>query len=125
MTEFDNKSETDGSTEPSYHLLISIIFCVQIISQRFDVVITGLELYVEVSGQPRRHGTYQRFQVILSSWDFQCYGNSTEKSVWAGIISNVELLPAFGPCLFYLSRLQVLPPFSSVLPRLFPFPLKH
>lgn len=103
MIEFNHRSETDGSTETSYHLM-SIIFCVSVRLQWFDMIIIPRDFSVEVSGQHRRHGTYQRFQDILSSWDFLCYGNSANKSVWAGIISNVGLLPASGSFHFDQSR---------------------
>lgn len=50
MAEFNNQSETDGSTKASYSF---ITFFLQIISRRFDRVTTSLDLYVEVSGQHR------------------------------------------------------------------------
>lgn len=87
---------------PILHHLIAIIFFVQLTS--FAIVITPFDLQTELSGQSKRHSTYQRFQESLSFWDFMCYGNSTENSVWTGIISNLELLPTFGPSHFYLAE---------------------
>lgn len=42
MAEFNNKSETDGSTESSFHHLIAIIFFVQLTS--FAIVIAPIDL---------------------------------------------------------------------------------
>ena len=85
---------------PNLHHLTAIIFFVQLIS--FAIVITPFDLQAELFGQSKSHSTYQRVQESLSSWDFLCYENSTEKSVWTGIISNLELLPTFGASHFYL-----------------------
>lgn len=102
MAEFNNKSETDGSIETSFYRLVSIIFFVHVTSQRFDIIISPIDVQVEVSGQFKRPiYTYQRFPDSLSLWDFLCYGNSTEKSVWAGIIGKVELLPEKRASHFY------------------------
>lgn len=104
--------------------LVSIIFCVQLTSQSFDIVSLLLIFMFKISGQTRRLVTYQRLQDSLSSRVFLRYGNSAEKSVWAGIISNMEFLAALG-ALFYLSRrLKLLPSFSCLLPYFSPFPSK-
>lgn len=86
--------------------LVSIIFCVQLTSQSFDMVSLLLIFMFKIPGQTRRLVTYQRLQDSLSSWVFLCYGNSAEKSVWAGIISNMEFLAALG-ALSLLSKQKV------------------
>lgn len=44
MAEFNNKSETDGSIETSFYRLVSIIFFVHVTSQRFDIIISPIDL---------------------------------------------------------------------------------